>query len=149
MKTYILFLLMAFAANQLQAQLNDEKLFYLQKAEKYRRMKSTGAVLTATGTIAAIVGIVMMSNSTYTTTTNSYGQQVTTSTDGNAAGGALTFLAGAAAMGAGIPLWIVGSHAQNKYQRKLDGLALRMNVNQKSAGLTVAWRFQGRRNTYR
>lgn len=139
---------MAFAASQLHAQHNDEKLFYLQKAEKYRRMKSTGTVLTTTGTIAAIVGIVMMANSTYTTTTNSYGQPVTTSTDGNAAGGALTFLAGSAALGAGVPLWIVGAHAQKKYQRKLDGLALRMNVNQQSAGLTLAWRLQGRRNTY-
>ena len=134
--------MMIFSASHLLAQLNEEKFFYLQKAEKYRKMKTTGAVLTVTGGIAFIVGIVILSNSTYTTTTNGYGQPVTTSTDGNAAGGALTFLAGGAALGAGIPLWIVGRHAEKKYQRKLEGVTLRLNVNRQSPGLALTYRLR-------
>ena len=39
------------------AQLNPDKLFYLTKAEKYRRMKNTGTTLTVTGGILMVVGV--------------------------------------------------------------------------------------------
>ena len=140
MKTPILLLLMVFSASHMQAQQNDDKLFYLQKAEKYRRMKTTGAVLTGLGSIAFIAGIVTVSNATYTTTTNGYGQPVTTSSDGDAAAGVLSFLAGSLALGAGVPLWIVGAHAKKKYERKLEGLTFRMNFHQQRAGFTLTCR---------
>ncbi len=142
MKTSILLLLMVLSASHLLAQQNKEKLFYLQKAEKYRRMKSTGTVLTVAGGVAFIVGIAMVANSSYTTTTNGYGQPITTATDGNPFAGALTFLAGSAALGAGIPLLIVGAHAEKKYQTKLEGVALHLNVNRQSAGLTLTCRLR-------
>lgn len=142
MKTLTLLLLLVFSATHLPAQQNDEKLFNLMKAEKYRRMKNTGAVLTVAGTILSIVGIVTISNSSYTTTTNGYGQTTSTATSGNPAGGALAFLAGSAAVGAGVPLWIVGAHAEKKYQRKLDGLAFRLNLNRRTAGVALVYRLR-------
>lgn len=138
MKTTILLLLIVWSATPVLAQQNDEKLFYVQKAEKYRRMKSTGTVLTLAGGVLAIVGMVTMSNSSYTTTYNGYGQ--TTTTDGNPMGGALAFLGGAAAMGAGVPLWAVGAHAEKKYLKKLEGVTVRLNVNRQSTGLAFVYR---------
>lgn len=118
-------------------QRSQEEMFYLLKAEKYHRMKNTGRVLTIGGTIVSIVGLVTMMNAPMETTTNGYGQ-TTTSNDG--VGGALAFLAGSAAVGAGVPLWIVGAHAEEKYQKKLGVLSMGLKVNSQQAGLTLRYR---------
>lgn len=121
------------------AQLNEDKLFYLKKAEKYRRMKNTGTVLTIGGSVLAVVGIATLLNTTVETTTTSSGTQARTT--GNPAAGAVAYVVGAASVGAGIPLWIVGAHAQRKYNRKLDAVSVRMKINVSSTGFTLAYRF--------
>lgn len=126
----------SFAQQKQRVNPDSDKFFYLAKAEKYRRMKSTGTVLTCTGSVLAIIGIATLSNAT--TTTNSYGYQTTT---GNPEAGAIAFLAGSCALGAGIPLWIVGSHAQKKYERKLSELSAGMNMNRQQMGFSLRYRF--------
>ena len=116
---------------------NDTRLYAL-KAEKYRRMKNTGAALTITGGVVAIVGIVALSNYTETTTTYGGGPPQYTSS-GNPAAGAFAFIFGSAAVGVGVPLWIVGSHSQRKYRNKLEGVSFA--INPQTHGLTLRYRF--------
>lgn len=121
------------------AQYNSEEMLYVHKVEKYRKMKNAGRILTFGGTVLTIVGVVAVANAPKTQTTNGYGQTVTT-IDESGFGGALAFIAGAASLGAGIPLWIVGSKAEAKYRRKLGDSYLSLNINYQQVGLT--WRYQ-------
>jgi hypothetical protein len=124
------------------AQLDSEKLFYLQKAEKYRRMKNTGATLTVVGAAAFIYGVVVASNSS-TTYTYQNGNTYT-HTEGNPGMAAACILLGSGGLGAGIPLWIVGNHAEDKYKKKLAGVALNLKFYENNAGLGVSWRIGSR-----
>ena len=136
MKTLtILFVLVAFAFN-CAAQIDEDKALYIQKAEKYRRMKNTGQVLTFGGSVMMVVGVVMLSN--LETTTNSYGQSTTT---GNVGGGIAMYLLGGCAVGAGVPLWIVGGINKGRYERKLQSVSLTMNVSPRNNGVGIRYRF--------
>jgi hypothetical protein len=138
MKILILLSFLAFTTFQCIAQQNQEKLLYLSKIEKYRRMKSTGTVLTVAGGIMTVISIGILANSSTTETYN--GSGVYTTTSGNPEAGALLFLGGAAGLGAGIPLWIVGSKSKAKYENKLNELSAGVNLN-KQVGLTLRYRF--------
>jgi hypothetical protein len=118
----------------------DNKLFYAGKAEKYRKMKGTGATLTVMGGILLVVGVATLLNASSSTYTNSSGY-TQTSSSGNAAAGAVAYLLGVAGLGSGIPLWIVGAHQHRKYTQKLEGLSLRFNMNPQGKGLTLTCRF--------
>src|SRR3954462_4180770 len=118
-----LFLIVAIVCSitvQCVVQFDQDKALYLAKYEKYRKMKSTGRTLTLGGSVLMIAGIATIANSTYTTTYNSYGNPQTTSS-GNPGAGLAAYLIGAAGLGAGIPLWIVGGVSKGKYERKLQG----------------------------
>ena len=118
------------------AQHDPDKMFYLQKAEKYRRMKNTGAVLTVTGAVLAVVGIATLSNTT--TTVSGSGQTTTT---GNVGEGVAAYLIGSCALGAGVPLWIVGAHAQKKYEIKLQNLSSQSGFIDRGARISLTYRF--------
>ncbi len=114
----------------------DNKLFYAAKAEKYRKLKGTGATLTVMGGILFVVGVSTLLNVSTTT----YGNG-STSTSGNAGAGIVAYLLGVAGLGSGIPLWIVGAHQHRKYSKRLEGVSFRFNVNPRGKGLTLAYRF--------
>ena len=101
-------------------------------------MKNTGRTLTILGGAAWIVGIVTAANSTITTTNNGYGTQ--TSTTGNPQQAAIELIVGTAGLGAGIPLWIVGSHNERKYDR-LQTLTITPYAIPRQQGLTLCYRF--------
>ena len=121
----------------LYSQIDPQRSLYISKAEKYRKMKTTGAVLTVGGTILAIVGISTLSN--VETTTTSTGQVQTLK--GDPVAGVLELLVGTGAVGAGVPLWIVGAHAESKYNRKLETLSARVYVNPHATGVKLTYRF--------
>jgi hypothetical protein len=54
---------------------------------------------------------------------------------------ALTSIAGVSALGAGIPLWIVGGINQNKYEQKLKNVSIGMRITPQSRGLALTYRF--------
>lgn len=122
------------------AQFSNEKLFYAQKSEKYKRMKGTGTLLTVLGGVAFVAGIATLSNSSITYTSNGYGQQ-TQQTTGNPGAGAVELLLGMGGLGAGIPIWIVGSHNYKKYENKLNSVTLNFKVSPNKAGIILAYRF--------
>ena len=141
MKILLVLLIPLFAMTKTFAQQQDpdkQKVFYLMKVEKYNRMKRTGAVLTVCGGILTVIGVANLSNSTPTTTYNSAGYPTTTT---GSPEGAAAFLLGITGLGAGVPLWIVGAHAARKYQYKLEGISVRVNVAEQQTGLTLTYRF--------
>jgi hypothetical protein len=125
---------------QQQQQPDSQTLFYASKAEKYKRMKSTGTVLAIGGGVLFGIGIGILANSSIETTTDSYGYQSTTTT-GHPGAGIGCLLLGAAGMGAGIPLWVIGAHNQEKYERRLATVTVGFNVNPKNTGLKLTYRF--------
>jgi hypothetical protein len=139
MKHLFIVIFLLFISAQAFAQLDPEKALYLQKIEKYHRMKRTGTALTIVGTALSIAGIVTMANAT-TTTTYGYGSPQTT-TEGNPGAGLAAYLVGSACAGAGVPLWIIGGVNEGRYQRKFDALSVGANVTPRTAGLTLRYRF--------
>jgi uncharacterized membrane protein YedE/YeeE len=135
MKKLICFLItiILLATTQSFAQQSPEKLDYLNKVDKYRKMKSTGATLTVLGGVLVGIGAAIMYNSSYDWWT---GEET-----GNRQAGALCTVFGIAGLGSGIPLWAVGAHNQRKYNEKLQGLSVRINASPQSSGLKLSYRF--------
>lgn len=143
MKTLVICILFIAVTVQSYAQKVDpETLFIHQKIEKYHRMKGTGRMLTVGGSVLTVIGIVMASNSSTTTTYNGSGS-TNTSTEGNPGGAAACLLLGSAGLGAGIPLWIVGSHAEDKYKAKLlrQTVSFNLKANRNVAGVAITLKF--------
>lgn len=138
MKFIIYTILVCCLASEALAQEQD-KILYELKAEKYKRMKNTGAALTVGGGVLAIVGIVVGSNSSVTTTSYGGGPTDTEST-GSLGFSVAAFLIGGASVGVGVPLWIVGSKSEKKYTQKLENLSVKMNVRPGTKGLTLVYR---------
>jgi hypothetical protein len=118
---------------------NNQKAFYLMKAEKYRRMRNTGATLTIGGTILTVVGIATIANASTTTTTTSSGTYTTSS--GNLGAGVAAYLVGVCSTSAGVPLWIVGGINHGRYRDKYDKLILQANASPRHAGLALTYKF--------
>ena len=137
MKIVILLGFILCLSAQCYAQIDQQKMLYLQKSEKYRKMKNTGRVLTVIGGGLWIYGVVTIVNSI--NTSNNGG--TTTSSSGDLQNGSLAWLGGIAGMGAGIPLWIIGGHNQRKYEDKLQNISLRINASPQNKGLTLTYRF--------
>lgn len=119
------------------SQIDTEKALYIQKAQKFKKMKDTGAVLTVGGGILTVVGFITAMNSSITTVDNGYGN-VTTTTQGHPVAGFLALTLGHAGLGAGIPLWIIGKNKERQYNQKLEGVSLKLNLNKKVAGFTLS-----------
>lgn len=139
MKHFFFVMFLLFISAQAFAQIDPEKALYLQKIEKYHRMKRTGKTLTFLGSALSIAGLITLFNSTTTTTYN--GSYYQTTTDGNPGAGLAAYLVGSACVGAGVPLWIVGGVNEGRYQRKFDALTVGANVSPRQAGLTLRYRF--------
>ena len=140
MKTLVICILFVVVTIQSYAQRADpETLFIHHKIEKYGRMKNTGRLLTVGGGALFGIGMVMASN--VTTEMDAYGN--TRTTGGNPGGAVACILLGGAGLGAGIPLWIVGSHAEDKYRAKLikGTVSLNLKANRSATGLAITWKF--------
>ena len=133
MKLLLLLFFFLFTVISSFAQHDPDKLFYFAKAEKYRRMKNTGTVLTVAGSVLTVVGIVTLVNNA-----DPYG---TTSNEDDILAGAAAYLIGLGSLGAGIPLWIVGAHNERKYNRKLEDISVKFLVAPQRSGLTFTYRF--------
>jgi hypothetical protein len=120
------------------AQMDEQKMFYLKKSEKFRKMKNTGIGLTTVGGICFITGIVKLINAP--TTTTSSGQ--TTVTGSDAAQGFLLYLAGFAMGATGIPLTIVGAINHKRYNKKLENFSLNLNLGPEHQGLVLTYKFK-------
>ena len=131
MKILSVVCLVAFVSASVNAQVQQDKMFYMAKAEKFRAMKNTGMTLTMVGCIA-IVGAVL------TSSTNS-GAGPQTSTNGNPDINKACILISAAGLGMGIPLWAVGANREKKYRRRVASFSA--SINPQVHGLTLRVKF--------
>jgi len=119
---------------------SGDKLFYANKVEKYKRMKTTGTLLLVGGGILAVAGIATLStidNSGY----NSSSSSSQNSQDSKAASAMLMILGAEAFIGAGIPLTIIGSKQSKKWQRKLDAISFNFKLTPQQQGLALTYKF--------
>lgn len=139
MKFSLILLFLSFTIGHAFAQIDSERWFYLEKSEKYRRMKNTGTILTLGGTVLVVAGMTMIMSSSYDTNTY-YGSTSTVDHD-RLTKGVVMYVVGAAGVGAGIPLWIVGGISHGKYNRKLQQLSARVAFSPRASGLRLTYRF--------
>jgi hypothetical protein len=137
MKFITVLALMTFSLSTI-AQVNNEKVNYQLKVDKYKRMKTGGIIMIVAGCVSTAVGISQLSNAktTYYSNVNGVSQG-----DPNAATGALFTTAGLGLLGGGITLAVIGSKKSNYYQRKMDAIALHINVNPQQQGLVLSYKF--------
>jgi hypothetical protein len=134
MKTFTLLALLALIATHSFAQLDDEKLVYLKKAEKFRKMKNVGAALTFGGGALLIVGTYILIDHT---TNDAFSQNNTR----DSGAGIAAYLAGNAFAGAGIPLWIIGKNNYRKYNNKVNNHSTGIRLRPQANGLTLSYSF--------
>jgi uncharacterized membrane protein len=120
------------------AQQADQRASYQLRIDKYKRMKTGGIVMIVAGAVSTVVGISQLGSATSTsyTVTNGVSQG-----DPKAATGTLFTLAGLGLIGGGTAMTIIGSKKSKFYQRKLDGLALHLNLNPQQQGLALSYKF--------
>jgi uncharacterized membrane protein len=135
---FIATLALVFFSFTAMAQVNNEKASYQLKIDKYKRMKTGGVIMIVAGCVSTVVGISQLSSATSTTYTVTNG---VSQGDPKAATGTLFTMAGLGLLGGGIPLTIIGSKKSKYYQRKLDAIALHININPQQQGLALSYKF--------
>jgi hypothetical protein len=140
MKYLFAVLLFFFCDQAIGQQIQDKKLTYELKVMKFKKMKTTGVVMTVAGTVMTVVGISMINGSDQGTTTSN-GQTVYND-DPKFATGAVLFVIGVPVAGAGIVLWSIGGSKARSYQRKLDGLTLNLKMTPMQSGLSFVYKFR-------
>lgn len=128
MKLLIPFFLAMLIAVSTHAQYKNDSTEYVIKIQKYRDMRTAGIIFTVIGTGLFVAGVAVMEENLW-------------DDDQGFENGAVVFLVGAASLGAGIPLWIVGAHQHKKYSEKLKGLSLNLQVRTAYQGITLRYRF--------
>lgn len=134
-KALAVILVMAFSVPTF-AQVEEQRLFYARKADKFKRMKSIGSVLLVAGAVIGGVGLGKLENAPTTYNPNT-GQTTYTTNEG--ALGALMFTGGLGMVGAGIPLTIIGTKKYRQYEEKLRSVTL--NINPRPGQYQVALTF--------
>ncbi|SHG53102.1 hypothetical protein SAMN04488109_0690 [Chryseolinea serpens] len=128
MKLFIALFLMVLVTVASQAQYRNDSTTYVIKIQKYHDMRTVGTLLTIAGSGMFVAGLVTMAD-------NLLGD------DQKFENGLVVYVLGAASLGAGIPLWIVGAHNHKKYSEKLRALTLNFNAGASYRGLTLRYRF--------
>lgn len=136
MKALTLLIVTCLTALNTFAQIDSDKMLYLQKSEKYKRMRNTGITLAVGGTVMMVAGIVTIVNNA-----DPYNQSVGQNNTDDIGRGALMYLGGAIAIGVGTPLWIVGGISHARYNRKLQSVSSRLTIYPRNRGIGLTYRF--------
>jgi hypothetical protein len=137
MKALTVLILLAFSVN-VMSQVNDQKILYLQKVEKFRKMKSAGIGMLVVGSILTVAGFSKATKAEWTTNPTT-GQSTTNDPDG--ALGVLMATGGIMIAGGGVPLAIIGSKKQRQYERKLEAVTINLNLSPQRQGLVLTYKF--------
>lgn len=139
MKILLLLVFLSFTAINTFAQINAEKLLYLEKSEKYRKMRNAGTILSIGGTVLVVAGMATILNAAEET--NTYYGTASTVDEDKLAKGVIMYVAGIASTGAGVPLWIVGGINHARYNRKFQQLSANVIFSPRTSGLRLTYRF--------
>ena len=123
-------------SSRVQAQVRSEspqetsRMAYAGEMEKYRRIKTAGAIMTGVGTVLFITGAIMIDNG------NDSGEK----NDPTWGKGVGFLMAGVAGVGTGIPIWSVGGYKYKKY-KKLVNSSASLNIKPHRQGVSLVLRF--------
>jgi hypothetical protein len=118
------------------AQQKEDPLFFLEKIEKYRKMKNTAIALTVTGTVLSVIGVMVDLNtpppkSHVTKTKGSFEVNVPN----------IFYTTGAACLGTGIPIWAVASTKGKRYLHQYESISAQLVFTTQSSGIKLTYRF--------
>jgi hypothetical protein len=136
MKKVALVLVLILVSLQSFSQAVRDRAFYEQKIVRYNKLKNAGIALTIGGAVLTVVGVAVLANTSFETDYN--GEPTDT---GNLYLGAYSLGFGMTAMGAGIPITIIGSNKKKQYQRNLKSLSFRLNAKPNNTGLVLTYKF--------
>ena len=126
----IVILLVCVVSISAVGQMDAQKLQYLKKVEKYRRVRNLGLVMVIAGTTMGAVGFSRIIKST---SANPVSDQ-----------DIILWVAGAPFFSAGIPLSIIGHNNMRKNEKRLQtnsGLSLNFQLSPQRQGLVLTYRF--------
>lgn len=136
MKLPILFLLSLITLSSSAQQVDRDKLFYAEKATKFRNMKTAGTVMATIGAGLIVYGISQANKAT--PTYNSYGQPTI---DDNIT---YAIVGGVYLIGGGVTLAIIGSKKVRKYERLLQEVSMDIQpqLSPYTQGVAFTFRFR-------
>lgn len=114
---------------------------YESKIMSYSKMKRAGSGLAVGGGALAVVGIGLISSSTWETTTNSNGYSTTTTEDAEGIAGVVMLTVGIPLMVTGIVLNRVGNRKVKSYQERLSRISFNMNYTPNKKGFALVYKF--------
>ncbi len=117
------------------------KEFLQMKADRYRKMQTSGFVLLGSGSAAMITGAILISSADWTTTTDMYGNTNHTTDDPVGFAGVGVCIVGFALMASGTVFTIIGTSKTKSYQQKLHNLSIAPCITPKQAGFQLTYRF--------
>jgi hypothetical protein len=142
MKRIIAFSVLAlFCFSSMMAQVKmPDNAFYQHKVERYTKLKKTGTSLGLAGGALTAMGIALVSNAKWTTSTDAWGNETTT-TDTSGAFGIITISVGVPMAVTGIVLHSIGSRKAKYYQSKLENVSLGIIHTPQQKGISLAIKF--------
>lgn len=139
MKKYVISAFMLCSVFQSYAQQMDEKLFYKQRIEKFKRIKQVGVGLTAIGGVALFVGVALTAKDNHDNVSTN--PNYSPPEDDGLSRGEITTIGSLFLIGPGVPLWIIGEKGESRYNKKLRAVSIRTNMNQAQVAMTLTYRF--------
>jgi len=120
---------------------SNNKTLYQYKIVKYNKMENIGKTMAITGTVATVLGIVLINGAEWTETTDYYGNTQYTAQDSGAAIGILSLIIGIPLGIAGSVIGIIGHNKKAQYQSKLNKLAFDIVTTPKQNSIKLTYNF--------
>jgi hypothetical protein len=142
--TFILFGILAFQMN-VSAQDFQQKDEYAKKIRSYSKMRNTGIILTVSGAVFIVGGVVLIVDGSKTETnyTTTYGYSYNSGSNDNSTEillGVLGITVGVFMDTGGIILWSIGGSKKRNYTKKMNAVSLNLNPNLHQS-FSLAYRF--------
>jgi hypothetical protein len=134
-------LLSVLLANSYSQDLLLQKQLYERKIASYSKLKTSGAVMGVCGGALTVIGVYLVSNATWETHVDYYGNTQTTTSDPGAAMGIVSIAAGIPIAVTGIVLGSIGNKKVKYYRKKLDHISVDYKIRSNQQQFTIAYRF--------
>ena len=124
-----------------QSSNDNNRTLYQNKVVKYKKMETIGKTMAISGTVATVLGIVLINNTEWIETTDYYGNTQYTADSNNAAIGVLSILVGIPLGIAGSVIGIIGHNKKKQYLSKLSNFAFDIITTPKQNSIKLTYNF--------
>jgi hypothetical protein len=111
------------------------------KIQKFSKMRNTGLIMIGSGSLIAVGGIVLISKTDWSKTSDGNGNVNYHTNDPNGFGGILLTVVGVGLTGAGTALAIIGTNHSKKYQKILENMTIVPLIQHDHSGIMLTYRF--------